>query len=211
VSWKLIKLFMSLVPVFLLAVGYFMFSGQQFSEGPITHWWQGNPQMIYQPHIKSYEAQMPMPQEGTVPVTAWNPPLPSEAQAAGLMNPLTANRRPTADDCLRGKTYYEYYCGFCHGEQGDGNGPVGQSYVPKPSDLRSRKVQSLSDGQLLRASLLGTGHETSLATTRKSGILLNTVLPQHRWHIVLYVRSLGQKGTSGPTTRPAQAAQAAGG
>ena len=29
-----------------------------------------------------------------------------------------------------GKNVYGYYCAFCHGTDGAGNGPVGRSYVP---------------------------------------------------------------------------------
>lgn len=34
-----------------------------------------------------------------------------------------------------GKKVYEVNCLPCHGEKGDGNGPVGQALVPKPRDF----------------------------------------------------------------------------
>ena len=87
----------------------------------------------------------------------------------------------TAADRARGKVYYDYYCVFCHGDKGDGNGPVGESYVPVPADLRAAKIQAYADGELLRAMLVGTGHEP---------VLGRVVHPEHRWYLVLYVRSM---------------------
>jgi len=135
------------------------------------------PHMVNQPHIIAYRAIMPLPPPGSVPVE--KPTLlPSTDAALTLANPLDA----TSDNVARGKLYYGYYCGFCHGDKGDGYGPVGESYVPVPSDLRTKKVRSLKDGELLRAMLLGAGHEPVLEKVVPVGC---------RWYLVLYVRSLG--------------------
>jgi cytochrome c1 len=63
-----------------------------------------------------------------------------------------------SENYARGKIYYGYYCSFCHGDKGDGFGPVGYSYNPVPADLHTAKIQSMSDGELLYAMLTGTGH-----------------------------------------------------
>ena len=76
------------------------------------------------------------------------------------------------------------YCVFCHGETGAGDGPVGYSYIPVPSDLRTAKVKSFSEGELLRAMLMGTGHEL---------VLKKVILAEYRWHLELYTRSLGSQ------------------
>ncbi len=58
---------------------------------------------------------------------------------------------------------------------------MAESYDPEPADLRTKQVQSLTDGKLLHASLTGVGHEP----------VLQRVVPEEaRWPIVLYVRSL---------------------
>jgi mono/diheme cytochrome c family protein len=139
------------------------------------------PHMYVQPHIRTYEAVMPPTPQGAVPVEPL-PSLPSPQEALTLRNPIPA----TAESVARGKVYYEYYCLMCHGETGAGNGPVGESYVPVPADLRSPKLRVMADGQLFRAMLLGEGHEPVLAYT---------VLPEHRWYLVAYVRGLGKEGS----------------
>jgi len=142
------------------------------------------PRMDRQPHIKTFQAQEPLLPKGVIPVEPVSG-LPSEKGAEAMTNPLSA----TPEILANGKTYYGYYCLFCHGDTGHGDGPVGQSYVPKPADLAAAKIQSRSDGQLLRAMLAGTGHEP---------VLERVVPPEHRWQIVLYVRSLS--GTGAATT-----------
>jgi hypothetical protein len=94
-----------------------------------------------------------------------------------LTNPL----QPTPTILGAGKIYYSYYCVFCHGESGAGDGPVGHSYVPPPADLRSPRVAAYGDGRLLQAMLRGVGHEP---------VLERVVAPEHRWPLVLYVRTL---------------------
>ncbi len=146
------------------AMGYILYNG---------------PRMKVQTNVRAFQAQVPKMPEGVVPVET-RAALPSEAEAKTLKNPL----EPTADAVARGKVYYEYYCIFCHGEKGDGNGPVGQSYVPKPSDLSDPKIQAYSDGDMLVKMLIGVGHEP---------VLERVVLPEHRWPLVLYMRQFAPK------------------
>jgi mono/diheme cytochrome c family protein len=83
-----------------------------------------------------------------------------------------------------GKASYLLYCAQCHGSNYDGNGTVGQSFSPLPTDLRSIKVQSLSDGVFFKEISYGVpdGRQPPLATT---------IAPMDRWRIVAHVRSLG--------------------
>ena len=137
------------------------------------------PRMYDQPHVRAFQAVMPPTPPGAVPLLEPVPPLPSPEEAKTLASTL----QHTPENLARGKVYYQYYCTFCHGERGDGNGPVGESYVPVPSDLRAAKVQAYTDGQLLHAMLAGAGHDP---------VRNQTVRPQHRWYLVLYVRSFKQ-------------------
>ena len=141
------------------------------------------PRMIVQPHILTYEARMALPPAGSVAVD--RPVLlPTAEEAQTMTNPLAATEQSLA----RGKTYYGYYCAFCHGETGAGDGPVGESYVPAPSDLRGAAIQAYSDGQMLRAMLLGVGN---------APVLEKVVPSDQRWYIVLYVRSLADVTDTG--------------
>jgi mono/diheme cytochrome c family protein len=143
------------------------------------------PHMNIQPSIKPYERSMPVMPAGTVPTRGALGSLTLE-ESKRKTNPLTVN----PENLRLGKVYYGYYCLMCHGSQGDGNGPVGQSYVPKPTDFSSAVVQSLSDGDLYLRMLVGVGHDS---------VMSQTVLPEHRWPIVLYVRQLSRTPRITPT------------
>lgn len=144
----------------------------------ITYLLFTGPHMYIQPNYRPFQAVMPVTPPGTVPVKDVIEPIPSKEQAQKLINPV-ANTRENID---KGKVYYGYYCVFCHGDKGDGFGPVGFSYVPVPSDLRTQKIRSMTDGEILNSMLTGTGHAP----------MLQRIIPsEYRWYLVLYVRQLG--------------------
>lgn len=129
------------------------------------------PRMEYQYKIKTYESVFTPQAEGPVPVE-----IKDRLPERNVTNPI-AMRKEALDS---GKIYYDYYCVFCHGSNGYGDGQVGQSYYPKPSDLNSAKIKSYSDAELLKAMLTGVGHEP---------VLQRVVLERYRWYIVTYLRS----------------------
>jgi hypothetical protein len=137
------------------------------------------PRMQVQPHIRAYQQTMPLPPKGIVPVERDRYEVPSASQARGMKNQLP----DTLTIRRRGKVYYNYYCVFCHGENGQGDGPVGYGYMPVPADLHAPKVLGMSDGDLMRAMLLGIGHEP---------VLPRIVSPEHRWYLVSYIRMVGK-------------------
>ena len=139
---------------FLVTAGILLFSG---------------PRMKNQPSLKAFEAEVPEPPDDVVffdhekfdPSTLSLPEMNSE-------------------NLERGQVYYGYYCIFCHGDRGEGNGPVGQSYIPKPSDLNTSRVKSYDLQQLYRASFTGTGH---------SPVLERVVPDAHRQFILAYIHN----------------------
>ncbi len=137
------------------------------------------PHMRVQQHIRAYQDTMPLPPKGIVPVEQDRYEVPSASEARGMKNQLPDT--PATHD--RGKVYYGYYCIFCHGNNGQGDGPVGYSYMPVPTDLHAPRILQMSDGDLLRAMLVGIGHEP---------VLPRVVAPDHRWYLVNYVRALGK-------------------
>jgi hypothetical protein len=143
------------------------------------------PRMYIQPNYRQFQAAMPVISPNTVPVENIYEPLPTAQESQKLTNPLSG----TKENFAKGEIYYGYYCAFCHGDKGDGYGPVGYSYVPKPSDLREDKIQKKSDGEILYAMLTGTGH---------APMLQRIVPPQYRWYLVLYVRQFGQDFNTPP-------------
>ena len=106
-----------------------------------------------------------------------------DARAAAVRtrhNPLRATR----ENLENGRIYYGYYCLMCHGERGDGNGPVGESYDPKPIDLGSSAISVMTDGQIYLGMLTGPGHDS---------VIIQTVPPDQRWPLVMYVRTFSAR------------------
>ncbi|TGU74732.1 cytochrome C [Geomonas terrae] len=133
------------------------------------------PRMTVQHHIREFQMVLPGPAQGSVSV---KPVTTSVTVKQGVME----GPRATTALLAQGRVYYDYYCLFCHGSAGAGDGPVGNSYVPRPADLRRPSVEAYPDGELLRRMLTGTGHEP----------VLERVVPQrHRWPLLLYLRALG--------------------
>lgn len=181
----------SLVVKLVVAAG---FAGALLLGGAFALVLLRGPRMWVQEHVRTYQAVVqPMP-DGVVPVTDTLPALPAAAVAATVASPIS----PTPENVARGLVYYQYYCVFCHGTAGDGNGYVGQSYVPKPPDLRAPQLQAQTDGELLRAMLLGVGHEP---------VLEEIVPEQHRWFLILAMRAFA---SAPPGQTPAPIAVPAG-
>lgn len=164
---KLLKLFIAAAALGGAVVAYLLLTG---------------PHMKNQPSLKDYEAVMPSLPAGATPV---NTPPGMSALPDSASNPLPS----TPANLASGRVYYGYYCVFCHGEKGNGESPVGDSYVPKPTDLTSDSVRTLTDRALYTAMLTGVGHDP---------VLTRVVAPEHRWYLVLFVRSLGNTPDTAP-------------
>ena len=128
------------------------------------------PHMKNQVSVRAYETYMSLPAKGSIPIRKFVT-MPSFNSS----NPLL----PSKENLEAGKTYYNYYCVFCHGDNGDGNGPVGKSYIPKPSILHSQKIALMNSGEIYNKMLNGKGHEE---------VLKRVVPAEFRWYIVLYVK-----------------------
>jgi mono/diheme cytochrome c family protein len=105
-------------------------------------------------------------------------------------NPLTAEanlNNPLAKEELleRGTDRYRIYCGVCHGEKGDGQGPVATKMAVRPPSLLSDKVKNFRDGRIFHIISDGQGVMQSYASQ----------VPrfEDRWAIVNHIRRL-QKG-----------------
>lgn len=134
-------------------------------------------QMQDQPSYKSQEAPL-MPASGSIPI---HPPRPwSLAIAPGTAiasNPLTVTPAILAE----GKQLFTDNCSFCHGEQGKGDGPVGEVYVPRPANLTIARIRALTDGAIYER--ITNGFSTMPAFRKR-------LAPDERWTIIAYVRQL---------------------
>ncbi len=127
-----------------------------------------------------HEKPLPIMEAGIVPFSD------SEAifrsiPAEQLVSPVDLR---DSEVIARGRIGYDKFCAACHGPNYDGYGTVGQSFAPRPQDLRSEHVQTEPEGELFKE--LSYGIEG-----KRQPPLATTISPTGRWEIVAYVKSLG--------------------
>ena len=132
-----------------------------------------------QESVRTYEKKMPDSPAGTIPISGGFEVL-SRTEPKDLKNPIS----PAAAVVSQGKGAYFNFCVQCHGPGADGNGTVGQSFAPLPSNLTAPQVLDQSDGELFSKISLGFGRHPALAST---------VAEQDRWAIIHYLRSFKGK------------------
>ena len=134
------------------------------------------------PAVRPYEEPLLIMEAGLVPVNGGEAVYRTTA-GIHLMPPL---KMRDATVIARGKAVYLTFCAQCHGYNYDGNGTVGQSFKPLPTDLRSAKVQSTFEGELFKSISYGIpgGRQPALETTVKI---------DDRWHVIAYIKSLGTR------------------
>ncbi|MBW1852881.1 MAG: c-type cytochrome [Deltaproteobacteria bacterium] len=132
------------------------------------------------PAVRPHEEEIFVMPEGSVPFDGGEE-IWIATPAGDLKSPL---KQDDPVNIGQGKPLYFNYCAQCHGRDFDGNGTVGQSFSPLPTDLRTVKVQSLSEGAMFKEISYGVsgGRQPPLAST----IDIND-----RWRIIAYVKTLG--------------------
>ncbi len=133
--------------------------------------------MKEQEAVKTYKTQLPDMPEGTIPVEGGVAELRA-SDPRELTNPFPHSRELIA----QGKTAYGHYCIMCHGPRADGNGTVGQSFFPLPTNLGTAHVQEHTDGELFYKISFGYKRHPPLGYT---------VPESDRWAVIHFMRSLG--------------------
>jgi mono/diheme cytochrome c family protein len=133
------------------------------------------------PAVRPHQAPMPVMSKGVVPRKS------AEIiyRSTNVKDLKPALDLKASNVIAEGETAYTNFCIHCHGLYHDGNGTVGQSFVPPPGDLRGVKVQTeLSPAKLFHEISYGivNGRQPPLATT---------VSMTDRWRVIAYVKSLG--------------------
>jgi mono/diheme cytochrome c family protein len=95
-----------------------------------------------------------------------------------LKNPLPASEEVLAE----GKVLYSRYCQHCHGENGKGDGLVGQAYKGIPS-YSAGNYKTMNSGHIFHVITHGKGRMWPHGSQ---------VDPADRWKIVHYVHQLQQ-------------------
>ena len=98
--------------------------------------------------------------------------------AAALKNPLAFNAKNLAE----GKVLYTRFCSPCHGEQGKGDGLVGQKYKGV-ANFQAGNVKGASQGHIFHVITHGKGR------MYPHGSQVN---PEERWKIAMYVKQVIQ-------------------
>jgi mono/diheme cytochrome c family protein len=136
----------------------------------------------YQPNPVTRDGktlQRPVP--GTIP-RGFHPlhyaPTPDDAERAGreLTNPFA----PTPASLERGHAVFQTFCRVCHGDLGNGDGPITPKF-PNPPSYHSDRLMAMRDGQIFHTITYGTALMPSYASQ---------ITPDDRWQAILYVRRL---------------------
>lgn len=134
------------------------------------------------PAVRPYEKPLLIMEQGVIPFEQGEA-VYRAADAKRLKSPFV---KGDYKSIKWGRTLYFTYCAQCHGKYHDGNGTVGQSFHPLPTDLRTIKVQTLPEGVLFKEISYGVpnGRQPPLATT---------IQVMDRWRIIAYLKSLGPR------------------
>lgn len=110
------------------------------------------------------------------------------AQANAMKNPLV---NLTAADLAEGKRLFDIYCGICHGQKLDGNGPLynGGSgpYSAAPANFLAGKVAAYSEGRIFHVITYGFNMMGSYASQLDR---------EQRWKVVAYIKSVQHPETA---------------
>ena len=129
------------------------------------------------PEIQPFAMAPRVTPAGTIPVHGGEPPMSLEQAAIKMHNPLPA----TPENLAKGKEQFNAYCAPCHGESGQGNGPVAHLLAKAPKSLLVAPVKDRPDGYIYGAIRDGVLSSPSYA---------NEIPAEQRWQIVTYLRWL---------------------
>lgn len=121
------------------------------------------------------------PMEDPLPVPERSIPIEGPAYIPGLdapENPIEADEASLA----RGQQLFAINCQMCHGQTGEGTGPIAPFLANRPANLTSDVVQSKSDGSMFLTITNGIAG--------KMPPLNENLLVSERWDVVNYLRTL---------------------
>jgi cytochrome c5 len=82
----------------------------------------------------------------------------------------------------QGRNRFNTFCIACHGERGEGNGPVtGPDRFPAPPSLHTQQAVGYQDGTIYHILTKGVGKMPSYA---------DKLAPDERWAVIHYLRAL---------------------
>ena len=132
--------------------------------------------MEIQPSYRQMENPLPVP-ESSIPVEG-----PVTIPGLGAPeNPMPGDEA----SIIRGRELYAINCKMCHGDTGEGTGPVAPFLIKfKPANLTSNVVQSKSDGSIFLT--ITNGIQGAMPPLNENFTV------SERWDVVNFVRTLKQ-------------------
>jgi mono/diheme cytochrome c family protein len=123
-------------------------------------------------------------------------PVPEGAAPRGTLARLEALALPgpalTPALLRRGRERFETFCTPCHGERGEGDGPVVRRGFPKPPSYHEERLRAAPPAYIVEVITNGRGAMWPYA---------ERVPPLDRWAIAAYVKAL--QGEADAAARPA--------
>lgn len=109
----------------------------------------------------------------------------------------------TGDEMNEGKRLYNIYCGICHGQNLDGQGPLFASgkFASMPANFKDGKYLHMSVGQMYAAIKFGKGMMGSYASQLDV---------KQRWNVIAYIKKIQSENAGDAFTFSAAETVAAG-
>jgi mono/diheme cytochrome c family protein len=130
---------------------------------------------------------MQPPVEGTIPRGFMPYQFQKTEEDRALAAQTLVNEVPsTMENLERGKVAYGIYCMVCHGEKGDGQGPlfVNKKYIYPPGNLLNDKMRANPEADIYHVITVGWGI---------MGEHGSMITPDDRWKIAMYIKQELQK------------------
>ncbi len=115
-----------------------------------------------------------------------NTPEGLKAAEAAVVNPLPL----TEKNLVEGKHYYEVFCGVCHGDKGDGKGPITLLEKGINAPAFHGEGKESSRGGLMSELTTGRIYQTIMYGYNAMGSHASQLTPDERWKVVMYVQQL---------------------
>jgi len=120
----------------------------------------------------------------------WSARLPADYASATPPFPLDDEATAAAGERL----FMENNCWLCHGQRGDGAGPLSPGLSPRPVDFTDAALMArLTDAYLFWRLSEGGAQPPFLSSMPAWKAMLS---PQERWQLVAYVRSIATAGAA---------------
>jgi mono/diheme cytochrome c family protein len=99
-----------------------------------------------------------------------------------LLDTVAPNVIPADEVSLqRGEILFSIYCALCHGDSGEGDGPLSEYYEERPlRSLTSSTIVAQFDGQLFQTITEGFSRMPPQA---------EALSPRERWDVINYMRT----------------------